>query len=354
MSKAPLVSVITPSYNQAAFLEQTLRSVLAQDYQPVEYLVVDGASNDNSVEIIERYSERLAWWVSEPDAGQAQAINKGLQRASGEIVAWLNSDDLYLPGAISQAVGILQANPELGMVFGDAITIDAQGRPLSKLAFDDWGLAELMRFRIICQPAVFMRRSVLENAGLLDPSYHMMLDHHLWIRMARLALIRHAPALWAADRHHPGAKNVAQAQKFSHEALRILEWMQTQPDLAPLIAGQRKRALGGAYRLSARYLLDGGKPWQALRHYGLALWAWPGFALKHWQRMAYAVLCLAGVHGLSDRLRANSLARRRKALLCELRQYPAFQNSFAAGAPHPGAEQQKTGTGIWPGLDLES
>jgi len=349
MPETPLVSIVTPSYNQAAFLEQTLRSVLAQDYTPIEYLVVDGASTDGSPEIIQRYADHLAWWVSEPDAGQAEAINKGLGRANGEIIAWLNSDDLYLPGAISQAVAILQANPELGLVFGDAITLDVQGKPISKLRFGDWSLAELIRFRIICQPAVFMRRSVLEKAGLLDSSYHMMLDHHLWIRIARLAPVQHAPSLWAAARHHPQAKNVSQSQKFSQETLRILEWMQNQPDLASLVASQRKQVLGGAYRLSARYLLDGGQPGAALRHYWLALLNWPSFALKHWQRMAYATLHLAGIQRLPDQARAASLSRRRQALLLELRQHPALQNSAdTMPARYQGARAE-----TWPGLSLE-
>ena len=107
---------MTPSYNQAAYLEQTLTSVLKQDYPRLEYLVVDGASTDNSIEIIKKYANKLAFWTSEKDNGQAEAINKGLSRASGEIVAWLNSDDMYLPGAISAAVKAFAANPEVVLV----------------------------------------------------------------------------------------------------------------------------------------------------------------------------------------------------------------------------------------------
>ena len=147
-----LVSIITPSYNQAAFLEKTIQSVLAQTGAQIEYIIIDGGSRDGSVNIIQRYAGRLAYWVSEPDSGQAEAINKGLQRARGEIVAWLNSDDLYLPGAVSSAVAVLEQKPELGMVFGDAITIDAAGRPLNRLVFGNWGFRSSCAFASSASP----------------------------------------------------------------------------------------------------------------------------------------------------------------------------------------------------------
>ena len=361
----PLVSIITPSYNQAAFLEQTLRSILAQDYAPIEILVADGASTDGSVEIIERIAQRyahryagraaplstpqLAWWVSEPDSGQAEAINKGFSRARGEIIAWLNSDDIYLPGAVSAAVAALQANPQAGLVYGEAITIDPQGRPLNRLAFDDWGLLELMSFRIICQPAVFMRRSILEQAGYLDPTYHFLLDHHLWVRMARLAPLHYARGcLWAAARHHPAAKNVAQAAGFGKEIYRLLDWMQTQPDLARLYEQNRRQVQGGAARLNARYLLDGSQPGPALRAYARALVLRPRFALQHAHRMLYALLAILRLAPWLDRQRAASQASGRTAQHQEQLAASLRQQFGLAASPID------TASTPWPGLSLGS
>ncbi len=119
-----LVSIITPSFNQAPFLEETIQSVLTQDYEDIEYIIVDGGSSDGSVEIVKRYDSELAWWVSETDQGQTDAVNKGFERARGDIFAWINSDDSYLPGTVSDAVGFLKDHPEVGMVYGDANFID--------------------------------------------------------------------------------------------------------------------------------------------------------------------------------------------------------------------------------------
>jgi hypothetical protein len=340
VTNTPLVSIVTPSYNQAAFLEDTLRSVLQQDYPAIEYLVADGASTDGSPEILARYAGRLAWWVSEPDKGQADAINKGFRRARGEIVAWLNSDDVYFPGAVRRAVQAFQEHPGVGLVFGDALTVDPLGRPLNRLRFGDWGLDEWMRFRIICQPAVFLRRSLLEQAGWVDPAYHFLLDHQLWLRMARLAPVCYLGAgafrPLAAARHHPAAKNLTMASKVGVEIERVLAWMEAQPDLAPRLAADRRQVYGGAYRLSARYLLEGGQPGPALRGYLRALRCWPSYTLKHSHRMAYALLCLARLSGPLDRRRQQSAEQHSRRLAAELAAGLAAPPDLAAWKDWPG------------------
>lgn len=290
----PLVSIITPSYNQAAFLKDALASVLAQEYPYIEYIVIDGGSQDGSVEIIQEYAEKLASWVSERDQGQAEAINKGMARARGQIVAWLNSDDLYLPSAICNAVDAFRKNPQAGFVYSDAITIDAEGHPLKSLRFPQWALPDLLAFRIICQPAVFMRREAFEQAGGLNSDFHFMLDHFLWIRLAMRRPIQHVEDLWAAARHHPMAKNVSQAPGFGREALRLLDWIQQQPELQPTFDANRRKILAGAYRLNGRYLVDGDLPGPALKSYGKAFLNGPVYTLRHWHRIGYAFLRLLG------------------------------------------------------------
>jgi hypothetical protein len=294
----PRVSIITPSFNQAGFLEQTLRSVLTQGYPDLEYIVVDGGSTDGSREIIERYAGQLAGWVSEPDRGQADAINKGFARATGEIVAWLNSDDLYQPGAIAGAVAAFAANPQAGMVFSDVLAIDGAGKPTNLMRYGDWGLDELMTFHIIGQPGVFLRRSALAQAGGLDLDYQFLLDHQLWLRVAQCAPILHVRAVWAAGRFHADAKNVAQAARFGQEAYAIATWMQTQPGLQERCRRLDRQILAGAHRMNARYLLDGGQSAPAFKAYWKSIAAYPPVGLSEAHRMLYAGLSVAGLGGL--------------------------------------------------------
>lgn len=289
------VSIITPSYNQSAYLEQTIRSVLGQDYPDLEYLIADGGSTDGSVDILRKYAPRLAWWVSEPDRGQADAINKGFAHATGDIVAWLNSDDVYAPGAVAHAVQVFEQHPRAGIVYGRAVSITPEGRLLNDLAFGHWTVDDLAAFNILTQPAVFIRRAAWEQAGGLEASYHLLLDHHLWLRIAARFEMVGVPDVWAFARHHPAAKNVAQAEKFGQEAFRILAWMQTDPLLAPVYARHPRQIRAAVYRFSARYLLDGGKAGPAFASYLRALATHPATALTEWHRILFAGLSLLGL-----------------------------------------------------------
>jgi glycosyltransferase involved in cell wall biosynthesis len=223
MSKQPLVSIITPSYNQARFLQDTIRSVLAQDYPNFEYLICDGGSTDGSVEIIREYAPHLAWWVSEPDQGQTDAINKGFAHARGDILAWLNSDDTYNPGAVSEAVQYLQAHPKAGMVYGDANFIDEQGRIIGKFNAQQTDYTRLMRGAVyIPQQAAFFGADLWQKVGPLDPSYYFAMDYDLWVRLAKLAPIHYHPGrIWANFRLHGDAKTIAADDRCWPEMLRV-------------------------------------------------------------------------------------------------------------------------------------
>jgi glycosyltransferase involved in cell wall biosynthesis len=306
----PRVSVVTPSYNQAAYLEETIQSVLNQGYPNLEYIIVDGGSTDGSVEIIQKYAHRLAWWVSERDNGQADAINKGYRRMTGEIVGWLNSDDVYQPGAIAAAVEALQAHPEAGLVYGDVLSIDGAGRPLNLMKFAPYTLEDLLAFRIIAQPGVMMRRAVLEAAGELDIRLHCLLDHQLWLRMGRHASMVYLPRQQAMARFHAGAKNLAQAPKFGQEALQLAAWLEEQPEFANRLS--RKKIWGGAYRINGWYLVEGGRPLDALGSYARCFANDPAVALSDWRRIVYAGLAILGLSRLkSTYYRVRQAIRRR-------------------------------------------
>jgi glycosyltransferase involved in cell wall biosynthesis len=222
MTTHPLVSIITPSYNQGRFLETTILSVLNQDYPNLEYILVDGGSMDGSLEIIRRYADRFAWWVSEKDLGQTDAINKGFTHARGEILAWLNSDDTYEPGAVSAAVDFLRARPEIGMVYGDARFIDDAGRVIGHFPAAQTDYRRLKRGYVhIPQQSAFFRADLWRKTGPLDPSFYFAMDYDLWVRLARLAPLVYMPAPWANFRLHASGKTVAADDRCWPEMLKV-------------------------------------------------------------------------------------------------------------------------------------
>jgi glycosyltransferase involved in cell wall biosynthesis len=256
----PRLSVVTPSYNQAQFLEETIRSVLVQGYPNLEYMVFDGGSTDGSVDIIRKYADGLAYWVSEPDGGQADAINKGFRRATGDILAWLNSDDTYLPGALRQAVESLSLHPEHDLVYANCDYVDASGQRLQTVAVWDFVPRRILTgIPLVLQPASFFRRRAVDRVGLLEESLRYLMDHDFYVRMVLASLTFYrVDQVWAHFRWHPASKSTTQAIGFSLEMQQIVERTFGQRSFAiplewqPEARANAWQSLGEAYLQSGR------------------------------------------------------------------------------------------------------
>lgn len=296
--ESPRISIVINSFNQSNYLEQTILSVLEQNYPNFEILLVDGGSTDGSQDIIRKYSKRFTWWVSEPDQGQADGINKGLRQASGDIVAWLNSDDYYLPNTLQRVVAAYIEKPDASIWYGDVVAVDENGKPFHNIPCAKYELSDLMKFKIINQPAVFMNGQALQRSGYLDPTYHYLLDHHLWLRIAALGPMHYSPEIWAVGRYHPNAKNIASAEQFGKDAYRIKEWLITDASYIKQSLPIQNSIRAGAHRINARYLLDADQPGKAFIGYLKGLFADPFIVLPEFHRMVYCLLAMIGLKPL--------------------------------------------------------
>ena len=226
----PRISVITPSFNQAEFLERTIRSVLDQHYPNLEYIVIDGGSSDGSVEVIRKYSQYLAYWVSEPDRGQVDAINKGLQRADGDWLCWQNSDDIFFPGAFGSLAQAASAHPEAGLIVGNMMLIDEDDSPLRDIRYitPDHG-AMLAEGMLLANQAAFWRRDVQQAVGLLDERYQCSFDYDWFLRLTAACQGVHVNETWGGLRLHDSTKTSNFVHLFAEENRRILNGREVPP-----------------------------------------------------------------------------------------------------------------------------
>jgi glycosyltransferase involved in cell wall biosynthesis len=243
-SEWPLISIVTPSYNQGEFLEETIRSVLLQGYPNLEYIIMDGGSNDESVAIIQKYEPFLSDWVSQPDKGQTHAINQGLQKVTGEIFAWLNSDDFYTPNVLLQIATAFRQQP-FGLCYGKCEFIDAKGNFLY-----DWpyvpslDVSRVIADNLVPQPSCFLNAQMIQSSGLLNEQLQYAFDYEYWVRfLLNGANVESIPVVFSKYRLHDQSKTQTSRLKFDHEMDCIhQEIMQKQPN--SLV----KRAIAQCYR----------------------------------------------------------------------------------------------------------
>lgn len=236
----PRVTIITPSFNQAQFLEETMRSVLLQGYPNLEYIVIDGGSTDGSAEIIRKYEPWLAYWVSERDRGQVDALNKGLAKSTGVIWAFLNSDDTYLRNAIRTAVTTLLKHPGAVAVCGGELLINADGIVIKERRIPTVTIHTLLQMNFVPQPAIFLWRSAFDRTGGWDASFSLSFDFELWTRLVQLGEIHCIPEILATTRWHFSTRTITQRAKIYAENVRIVQQILSSPIGSSISASERR------------------------------------------------------------------------------------------------------------------
>lgn len=255
----PVVTIVVPSFGQAAFLEETLVSLLAQDYPRLELIVVDGGSTDGSAEIVRRYADRLAWWTSEPDRGQTDALNKGFTRATGEILGWVCSDDTLLPGAVSAAVDALHLDPDALLVYGDAVLVDEDGRELGPLHARPFDLVEMVRTcqNHVVQPGSLFTRRAWELAGPFELESHYYFDFELVLRIALAGRAVRIERPLATYRLHAESKSTSATIVKAVDHVRLFDAFFAHSDLPPEARAVEAEARSRSYITAGEYYYAG-------------------------------------------------------------------------------------------------
>jgi glycosyltransferase involved in cell wall biosynthesis len=284
----PLVSIVTPSYNQAAFLEETLRSVLEQDYPRIEYLVVDDGSTDASPEIVERYADRLAWSTRQENAGQVAALNRGFERSTGEVMGYLNSDDTLLPGAVSRMVEELERDPELWLVYGDALYTDEASRQTGYLPSREFDVVRMVRAadNHVVQPSTLWRREAWERYGPLNEDGWYFFDFEFFLRFPP-ERVRRIPEPLSTYRIHPEAKSTgASGARLARDHARLAETFFASERLPEAARGVAREGQSSAYLLGSEFAYDGLDLARARRYALRGLRLHPRHASPRWLSLA--------------------------------------------------------------------
>ena len=286
----PLVTIVTPSFNQCRFVEATIRSVLDQDYAAIEYIVKDGGSTDGTLELLHRYADRLTW-TSGPDGGQAAAINAGWRQGHGQIVAWLNSDDLYAPGAVRRAVEAFRRQPGAAGVYGDCDYIDQEGELLGHFRTEPWDFTKVVcnLGGLIAQQSTFLRREAIDAIGYLDPDLSMAMDVDLWLRLGLHYRLQYLPERLAAFRIHETSKTVATGTRFGPELRSIYDRFFARADIPEALRARKAEIDSNISLANANYFFQAGDLALA-RRYAYLSWRQYPYKLR---RTAWKIITIS-------------------------------------------------------------